>query len=50
MKLCEVDQAIQSLLSQLEPDPETGEIPMEPVCLTAPLAALRRWRMRLQKS
>ena len=29
LKLYEVNEAIQSLLMQLEPDPETGEICMD---------------------
>ena len=47
MKLYEVDQAIQSLLSQLEPDPETGEIPMEADVILTELNGLQMERSRI---
>ena len=47
MKLYEVDQAIQSLLSQLEPDPETGEIPMEADAILTELNGLQMERSRI---
>ena len=47
MKLYEVDQAIQSLLSQLEPDPETGEIPMDADSILTELDGLQMERSRI---
>ena len=47
MKLYEVDQAIQSLLAQLEPDPETGEIPMEADAILTELNSLQMERSRI---
>ena len=49
MKLYEVDQAIQSLLSQLEPDPETGEIPMDDDAILAELNGLQMERSRIME-
>jgi len=47
MKLYEVNEAIQSLLAQLEPDPETGEIPMEADAILAELNGLQMDRSRI---
>ena len=47
MKLYEVNQAIEELLWQLEPDPETGEVPMNTEELCAQLDALQMERSRI---
>jgi len=47
MKLYEVNEAIQSLLLQLEPDPETGEIPMDDDAIIAELNGLQMERSRI---
>ena len=49
MKLYEVNEAIQSLLLQLEPDPETGEIPMDDDAIIAELNGLQMERSRIEK-
>ena len=47
MKLYEVNEAIQSLLLQLEPDPETGEIAMDDDAILAELNGLQMERSRI---
>jgi len=49
MKLYEINQAIQSLLAQLEPDPETGEIPMDDDAILAELNGLQMERSRIME-
>ena len=47
LKLYEVNEAIQSLLMQLEPDPETGEICMDDDTILAELKGLQMERSRI---
>ena len=47
MKLYEVNEAIQSLLLQLEPDPETGEIAKDDDAILAELNGLQLERSRI---
>lgn len=49
MKLYEVDQAIRSLLAQLEPDPETGEVSMEADAIFTELNGLQMERSRVME-
>ena len=47
MKLCELNQEIEALIRQLEPDPETGEIPMNEEEILAELEGLAGKRMQV---
>ena len=47
MKLYEVNQEIENLMLQLEPDPETGEIPMNTEELITRLEGLQMERSRI---
>jgi hypothetical protein len=47
MKLYEVNLAIEALFAQLEPDPETGEIPMEADAILWELSRLQMERSRI---
>lgn len=49
MKLYELDNEILRILWELEPDPETGEIPMNEEDLLAELSALQMERSRIME-